>query len=77
MIIKAYAMTALFSLVSGAALAGGRIEGPMNLEPLAGSVAIGTLTPDAPPAVTPGPSPHVVCDEDELDVYPAYRTGST
>ena len=67
---KTLVMTVLFSLVTGTAPAGSRIEGPMAFEPLAGSVITGSLPPDMPLAIPPGFSQRVISDESDLDIYP-------
>ena len=61
---------ALLSLVTGVALAGGGIGGPMAFEPLQGSVEIGALPAAAPLALPPGFRQRIVADESDLDIYP-------
>lgn len=67
---KTLAKIVLLLLQTSTAPAGSRPGGPMAFEPLAGSVAIGSLPPDAPLAIPTGFRQRVVSDESNLDIYP-------
>jgi hypothetical protein len=61
------AVIALLSIASRPATAGCGIDGHMTFEPLAESVLVGSLPPEAPLTLPPVITQHIVLDEEDLD----------